>query len=989
MNKTICLLLLIALGSALSVNGQRTLNYYPEGDDFVCINGTKRYTRALYGSHSPFRLETSDRPVFAAYVKNNSKHIGFSVSANGRVLPLETAAHCEARYGEGNRRYKLTDEAWQGGSLNIIALALPDSDGAIWQVKPEKMPANTKLLYQISEIKAKDLFRDGDLGVDPADAFDAPENPQSLHSDSILLSKEVYILLDNQSLYALSPTEGAKVFAKARQAASQLASRIRFQTPDAYLNPLGSALSLAADGIWSGNVWLHGAVGWRMPLSGWRAAYAGDALGWHDRARTHFDAYAVSQVVEVKPTIPHPAQDSALNLARADKKWGTQMYSEGYICRNPERNDQMHHYDMNLCYMDELMWHFNWTGDTAYAHRMWPVIKRHLAWEKRNFDPDGDGLYDAYCCIWASDALYYNSGAVTHSSAYNYRANKMAARLAALIGEDAAPYQKESALILNAMNARLWLPKEGHWAEFQDHMGHKRLHKQAALWTIYHAIDSELCTPEQAYLSTRYIDHKIPHIPVEAEGIEKGLYTLSTTNWMPYAWSINNVAFAEVMHTALAYWQAGRNEEACRILKASAMDGMYLGSSPGNFGQVSYYDAARGECYRDFGDPVGVASRVFVQGLYGVWPDLLDGKVVIRPGFPADWEHASLDIPDISYSFIRKGKADYYELHPSFVREAAITLQVRALYDELPGVKVNGKPIQCNREKGIEYDLLSLELPVDDVLKVEIIWKGNKFSPRQPLVEIAQPQVGYAPHFEHVKPETCEPVRIDQLFNDSISKIFRNEYLSPRSPYTTLQLPKQGVGEWCHPATTFEIDDSGLRKAAKNDCFVACGVPFRTLQAGNNVLFTSLWDNYPDKVEIPLSGQASHLYLMMAGTTNHMQCHMVNGVLTANYTDGTSDTLNLVNPDNWCPIEQDYFEDGKAFRLSFPRPYRVHLKTGIVSNNLEKELSIKGVYGREIEGGASILLDFPIQRNKTLRSLQLETISNDVIIGIMGITLQR
>lgn len=36
-----------------------------------------------------------------------------------------------------------------------------------------------------------------------------------------------------------------------------------------------------------------------------------------------------------------------------------------------------------------------------------------------------DGLYDAYCCIWASDALYYNSGAVTHSSAYNYRANKL------------------------------------------------------------------------------------------------------------------------------------------------------------------------------------------------------------------------------------------------------------------------------------------------------------------------------------------------------------------------------------------------------------------------------------------------------------------------------------------------------------------------------------------------------------------------------------
>ena len=96
---------------------------------------------------------------------------------------------------------------------------------------------------------------------------------------------------------------------------------------------------------------------------------------------------------------------------------------------------------------------------------MCPVITRHLAWEKLNYEPDTDGLYDAYACIWASDALYYNSGAVTHSSAYNYRANKMAARIARLIGEDPAPFQAEAGKILKALNARLWLPAKGRWAE--------------------------------------------------------------------------------------------------------------------------------------------------------------------------------------------------------------------------------------------------------------------------------------------------------------------------------------------------------------------------------------------------------------------------------------------------------------------------------------------------------------------------------------------
>ena len=35
----------------------RILQYLPEGNDFVCVNGENRYTRALYGSHTAWRLE--------------------------------------------------------------------------------------------------------------------------------------------------------------------------------------------------------------------------------------------------------------------------------------------------------------------------------------------------------------------------------------------------------------------------------------------------------------------------------------------------------------------------------------------------------------------------------------------------------------------------------------------------------------------------------------------------------------------------------------------------------------------------------------------------------------------------------------------------------------------------------------------------------------------------------------------------------------------
>lgn len=1006
----------------------RTLQYRPDGEDFVSVNGKNRYTRALYGSHTAFRLETSDRPIFAVYEKRNSKNIHFHlVLADSSVTPLEETAWCESRYTPGRRSYRLKHPSWgTDAELQISALALPDEDAAIWKITPVNMPVGAVLRPMLSEIRLNRLSRNGDMGADPPGCFDAPEQPQQLQSLGISLfdRQDVYVLVRDYSLVVPSQEEGIVLYNKSEQARADLASRIRIITPDPYFNTLGGALAVAADGIWDGEVWLHGAIGWRMPLSGWRAAYTGDALGWHDRARTHFNAYAASQVTEVPNTIPHPAQDSTLALARSEKKWGTPQYSNGYICRNPRRNDQMHHYDMNLCYIDELLWHFNWTGDLEYARRMWPVLTRHLAWEKRNYDPDNDGLYDAYACIWASDALYYNSGAVTHSSAYNYRSNRLAAMIAEKIGEDPAPYREEADRILKALNARLWIPERGHWAEFQDFMGHKRLHTSPGVWTIYHALDSDIADPFQAYLATSYVDREIPHIPVHGDGLkDEGYATISTTNWLPYSWSINNVAFAEVMHTALAYFQAGRADAGFHLLKSSVLDGMYLGESPGNFGQISFYDAARGECYRDFGDPIGVASRVLIQGLYGILPDAMNGRLLVKPGLPSSWPFASLHTPDIDFDFKHTNEtATSYAIIHRLPAVRTLELQFPAQHSEVAKLTVNGKPATWTLvENSISRPVLSVVIPAssDEKVEINIEWGGEVLgSPTKSQIEAvsAEAPVCFVPMqqgdmkwwvpvdnplsadkddsiqfsaFAKVNSSKCEPVVMDEQFNSAVTDIFRNEYLSPRSPYTTLQIPKQGIGEWCHPLHTVDIDDSGLRSSVQKGVLnTKLGVPFRTPAEGQNIAFTSLWDNYPDSLTVSLKGKASRAYLLMAGSTNHMQCHIDNGLIRVYYKDGTCDKMALRNPDNWAPIEHIFFEDGLAFNRHAPALYRLRLKTGEISNNFGEELGFPGA-SRELDGGAAILLEMPLNPDKKLSHLVLETLSNDVVIGLMGITLQR
>ena len=978
---------------ALAATKTRTLQYHPDGRDIVCQDGDKRYNRALYGSYTEYRLETSDRPIFAVYRSKAHKNIRFRLTANGKTTLLEQTTHAEARYNAGKRVYKLTDASWRKGSLTITVLLQPDAESAIWKFEPQSMPANAKVEMVVCDIKRPKFNRSGDMNSDPADSFEPADGEPNKQTIQWMLGTETtyavldckggayrnanpqatYTVLDSgASTYTLSTPTGAeaeRLYAKAWQHHEWLAGNIVFDTPDPYLNTMGGTLMAAADGAWDGEVWLHGAIVWRMQLNGWRAGFLGDLLGMPDRAVSHFNAYANSQITDVEPIIPNPTPDPEKLLTREAKTWGTQMYSNGYICRYPNRKDIMHHYDMNL---NELLLHLEYDANKDYLRKMWPVIKLHLAWEKRNFDPDDDGLYDAYCCIWASDALYYNGGAVSHSTAYNYRTLRLAARICEILGEDPTYYKKEADKTLKAMNERLWLKDRGHWAEYQDLMGLKRTHNHAALWSIYTPIDCGMATPEQAIRATQYVDSCIPHIPVVIEGVktskkDKPLYQISTTDWLPYDWSINNVAAEETMHMALAYFQAGRNEEGFRLIKANIMDQAYLGGSPGNFGQISYYDRARGELYRDFSDNAGISSRAFIEGLYGIRPDALNGRCYIRPGFPAEWKHASIQTPYMKYTFRREGNKEIYEIEQNFAQPLQIVLRQNTGvgYVETVGTTEKKQTITVTRAKQ-----QPLPRPLITAERIDGKAWGN--------------------NFDDVKTDRLETVNMDAKWNSNVGDIFKNFYLSPRPKVTTLTIPAHGIGEWCHPEFTANINDVALRRQVKDQVFTTeLGIPFRTPAKGRNIAYTSLWDNYPDAVTIPLQGKASHAYLLMAGSTNHMQSRIDNGQIVVTYTDGTTDTLPLYNPHNWCPIEQDYYEDGLAFHAAQPRPFRLDFATLSVSREQMPMGERYGYQQRDFAKGAGVILDMPLDPQKTLQSLTVRTLSNDIVVGLMGITLQR
>lgn len=1172
-------------------NQTRELRYHPDKTDFVITNGNRLFTRALYGTHSAFRVEAGDRPNFALYMPGMGGNFQFGIiNSKGQAKWVSAANKVIARYHPGSMIYSVEDSLLGKGKMEIEILAMADAEGFIIKTHFENTSSPIQLFWAFGGASGKKFSRDGDMGPDPESSYyitpekctnnyytilkdakfqlkygelqkqktlfgifhqssvlkiggasqlnfpsvlthtETEKYPILLGTDSIKNNIDYYFSIYNpETKNELSYSDLPIVYQQAADARENLSNQIKIQTPDPFINTIGTALSMAADAIWESPTYMHGAIGWRMRLNGWRGPYTADVLGWHDRAKSHLEAYALSQLTS--PAIGSIIPDTTMHLSRGTEKLGIGMFSSGYITRDPGGlTPKAHHYDMNLVYIDQLQRHIEWTGDNVFTKKTWPVFKNHLDWETRNFDVDGNGLYDAYAAIWASDALQYSGGDVTHSSAYNYRAYKRAAQIAMMLGENPQPFLQQAKKILDALNNILWIPEKGIYAEYKDKLGNKLLHPSAALWTVYHAIDSDVPDKFQAYQLLRYIDNEIPHIPIKAIGLkDEGYYSLSTSKWMPYMWSLNNVALAESMHTALANWQGGRTDEAFKLFKSEVLASMYMGGSPGNFVQISHYDAIRGEAYRDFADPIGMFSRALVEGLFGIVPDALNKTLFIRPGLPAAWDKASFETPDIRFEFKRIGKIDSYHLHLGFPIKMNLRMQVIA-QGQVDRVIVNGKTVVWeNVTDAVGKPIIEIKVRYANNYDIQFLWKNAKpilppsesviskgeilsinfenakitkiYDPQKTLVkstinnglsgeihasegnhslfvqllqgelswwmpicfrvvpsisletklglmennskfnlinntdrkktlllevnnfstivpieskknsrEIVVPETSLIPgtnqikltddsgknvvadliNWEGKKTFKQETIDLSNYYNDKVTQIFKNKYLSPRPMATTLQLPWQGIGDWPHPLATADIDDKGLRALAgvNNLIRLPQGILFKSPSESSkdNILFTSQWENYPKEKTIELTGKASHAWLLMAGSTNPMQSQLDNGELLVEYSDGSSQKLVLHNPETWWPIEQDYYTDGFAFSLKQVRPLRIHLKTGKVVDAKESQVQFNG---HTIEGGAATVLDIPLDISKTLKGITLRTLSNDVVIGLMSLTLAR
>ncbi len=817
-----------------------------------------------------------------------------------------------------------------------------------------------------------------------------------------------------------------EVFKAGMARAEEIGRRVVVDTPEAWLNAAVGASSAATDGVYRRGFYTHSGMRWGVPILGWRSIYGGTAYGWHDRVKAEARYCIARQIKESDKTRPVP-----------DPKYGLSCQSLESRLFGKGRVEAHHgwHYDMQSLFFDQLIHSWRWTGDEEMEKMLRPALELHLEYIHDCFDPDDDGVYESYANTWPTDDQWYNGGGTSEETAYAYAGHKAALELARRAGDEEGIRRHEESLekIRRGFAGKMWATANGHPGAYVEQLGLKRLHEDCWLYSIFAPIDAGLLNTEQAAESLFYTEWGL-----EREKMPYGGERVWPSNWVPSIWSLREMWPGDDYQLALAYFQTGLSDEGWKVLRGTFPHLMFFGPVPGDLGHT-----AGGT---DFNDCASMFARTVVEGLFGYRPNYPYGKVTVAPQFPSEWDHASMKTPDMGIKFTSGPGVARYDIELAKPAAMEVRLPVRA--GRVTQVAVDGRPVKWELQPGFGNCIVCLAIDSCRSATIEVSYERPlpQFDSEQvagnagqrvllrakdgEIVEFRDPQraladaaikdgavdgelahnagehlvlatakVGETRQWRMFKikvtdteaeaakaaklvykvPEKARWKCLDlsEQLNGDIRGIFKQKYLSPRPLTCSLRLATDGYSTWqmsLDPRNRPpEIDLSGVPKLMDQSGRIVTpqGVPFAWPGKDRNIAFTSQWDNWPRSVLVPVGAKGDAVWFLVCGSTNPMQGRIANAVLRLRYADGREEKLELVPPLNFwslCRFEKcdyDYKRDG--FALPKSPPEQVQLG----------------------ENCRAMIYGWKLRPGEELETVTLETLSQEVVIGLMGMSVMN
>lgn len=759
----------------------------------------------------------------------------------------------------------------------------------------------------------------------------------------------------------------AECFAAGLRRAGEIGRRVVVETPDPRLDAMVGMSAAVMDGVYRNGIYTHSGMRWGVPLLGWRSVFGGTAYGWHDRVLQQARTCLARQIKESDKKVAKANPETGLSSQAPESRFFGKGRVDAY---------QPRHYDMQSQFFDQLIHAWRWTGDPELEKLLRPALELHLEYIRDCFDPDDDGLYESYANTWPTDDQWYGGGGTAEETAYAYSAHRAALELARRAGDAASVKRHETRLtkIHRSFMERMWIPSKQHIGASVEQIGHRRLREDCWLYSIFCPIDAGMLDHTKSAQALHYTEWGL-----ERERMPYGGERVWPSNWVPSVWSLREMWPGDNYHLALAYFQTGLADDGWNILRGTFPHMAFYGPVPGDLG----YPCGS----TDFNDCASMFCRTVVEGLFGYRPDYPNGIVTIAPQFPAEWERASIRTPDFSLS------CDRGRYRIGLAKPAALKLRLPVRAAKVIRVLVNKQPADFRIESSFGYGALRVDVSSCAQVAVEVVTEGVLDAPpvadaRGALPDLRITRVDGAVPFlkvsktHPVPPQPVAPpeippnavwktLNLSGVINGDIRTIFKQQYLSPRPNTCSLRLATDGYSTWQmvlnpkHQPPTIELDGTGKPVSTPQ------GARFAAVADGCNIAFTSLWDNWPRQVTVPVNQTGDAVWLLVCGFSPPMQGRIANAELRFKYADGVEEKLELVPPLNFwslCPFggaDYDLKRDGFALPQQPPPQVRLGMNCRAM------------VYGRKLRPGVE------------LRSITLETLSPEAIVGLMGASVMN
>lgn len=813
-----------------------------------------------------------------------------------------------------------------------------------------------------------------------------------------------------------------------------LSQRIMVKTPDEKLNALASVSSSVIDGVWYDSVYVHGGMLWNIPFPGWRTIFGGTMYGWHDRVKKQAHYYINSQN---KDTTKKYAKADTAFLSTLQHK-DSRFYGAGHIDK-----DQLF-YNFQTQFFDQLITAWRGTADAELENILYPALQLHLKWQEECFDPDGDGLYESYINTWPTDCQWYNGGGTAEETSYAYKAHTAAAEMAMRKNDAVAAnyHKKKIQLIRKVFFEKLWMAKKGFSASYKEQGGYERLHEDPWLYSIFLPIDVGLVNNEQAVSSLYYTKWALQN-----DRMKPGGRKVWTSNWVPGIPTVRELYNGDNYHLALAYFLSGMADDGWDIMKGTFYEGAFNGKVPGDLG-VSNGGTDFNDCSSMFARvlveglfgyrPDYPNNKVIIAPQF---PAAWNEASITTPDFSVEFSARKniinaavhLNIPAVVDFYLPvkvrdiknvlvNNKVVNWKLLPGY-GQSLLHVQLGEIRDAVIVIETAGKlvinePINLQKNIGDTIQLKFAGAKITGIQDVQKVFSKIKISNDVVYATvsnntgnhtvIADVMVGKAPQKrivyinitdkaaaqkEKTKSVNAIPanaqwnvVNMSNTFNADVQTIFQQQYISPRPNTVSARIGTDGYSPWTflywnYKAPLIQLDSVKQLLKDSNQLLTKQQVPFYWNSAQKNIAFTSLWDNWPKKISVPVNQKGKAVWLMVAGSTNPMQCNIANAIIIFNYADKTKDTLELIPPHNYWSLcnynikspspgvvsRGDYTNDTDLFAVPKPWPQTVQLG----------------------ENCRAMLLNRKLKANVALKSITLQILSQDVVVGLMGVTIMK